>query len=298
MDQKELNITGEKANKMGINKVILLIAPALLLVMSFYTISQLNSEIATYVSTPKYGNSQTRSYTEQEIKVKDGEYEYKYVFKDHKDNLVTWDWSLRKEFVDEMSESFGVPVSDAQAGGSAQDIVNRKMAIKTGLFYEADGKIEPNYKAIADVHNIVASPLYTLSEEYAKEIGGNRLDQIETLLKFCQDMPYREPPENYNGRLIKGVFPPSISLTKGWGDCDTKAMIFASALKNSEVFKLVVIYLPNHVLIGVRGVPRPYQTAVKFRGESYIVCDPSGIKRLRFGERPENAGPIQMIRAI
>lgn len=298
MDQKELNITGEYANKTGINKLILLIAPALLLVLSFYTISQLNSEIANYVSTPKYGNSQARPYTEQVIKVTGDEYEYKYVFKDHNENLVTWNWSLQKGFVDEMSESFGVPESSADGGGSAQDIVNRKMAIKSGLFYETDGKIEPNYKAIADVHNIIASPLYTLSEDYAKEIGGNRMDQIETLLKFCQDMPYREPPESYNGKLIKGVFPPSISLTKGWGDCDTKAMIFASALKNSNVYKLVVIYLPNHVLIGVRGVPRPYQTAVKFRGESFIVCDPSGIKRLRFGERPENAGPIQMIRPI
>jgi hypothetical protein len=267
--------------------------------LCYYSLITLNAQLKNYLTYPKTAQNDSKSYTKQEVKVEGGEYDFKYTFKNHKGDLTNWTWRFKKEYMDDLTNQFGISKEVVESNPTdAQGVFKRKMAITNGLFVELEGKIEPNYHAITDVHNIVAAPLYELAKRDVEDAGGGKSEIIELLLKFCQDLPVKDIPEYYNDRLVQGIFPPSLSLVKGFGDCDTKAMIFASALANDEVFKTVVIYTPNHVLIGVRGVPKPYQTAIKYKGESYIVCQPAGPDRFNFGQRAEDLGAIQMVRGL
>jgi hypothetical protein len=255
--------------------------------------------LAQYITYPKTAHPAETAYARQEIKTEGDQYLFKYVFKNHKEELVTWEWQFKKSFMDELSNQFGIPENIYHMNpGTPQEVTRKKLAIREGLFVEMEGKIEPNYKAVTDIHNIVTAPLYELAKQTANDMGGNRSDQVELLLKFCQDMPIKDIPDKYKGRVIQGLFPPSLSLVSGYGDCDSKAMIFASTLSNDELIKMVVIYLPNHVLIGVRANARPNQASIKFKGEDYIVCQPSGPDRFNVGMRSDKLGPIQMVRAL
>ena len=47
-------------------------------------------------------------------------------------------------------------------------------------------------------------------------------------LAFVQEIPYRKPPDERAGRCTLGFLPPLEALAAGYGDCDTKSLLFAS----------------------------------------------------------------------
>ncbi len=228
----------------------------------------------------------------------DSSYCFQYGFRDHKAKPTIWQWSYNRYLVDSMSNAYGLPKNYFKPYKATASERKKRLRIqKQALFTKIDMYVVPDYNAIVEHHRSFTKPIYdlinlTLGDSATKE------DRLEMMLKFCQDLPYRIPPTEYNNKIIEGLLPPSLSLKLGYGDCDTKAMIFASTLSHSTDYDMLVLTVPNHVLMAVKGIPKPYQEFIEYQGEKYILCQPVGPARLNFGNKGSNYRPSERITPI
>jgi len=87
---------------------------------------------------------------------------------------------------------------------------------------------------------------------------------------------YKIPPTRIGKLSTGGVSPPLITVTQGWGDCDSKTALLASALKNYSHIRMVGVGIPGHYLMAVQGVPYQGDAFVNFDGLPYVLLDPTG----------------------
>jgi hypothetical protein len=167
--------------------------------------------------------------------------------------------------------------------------------ISRGMFKKIRGCIRPYHSKVAVASMPVTYPLYEHLEKTVTQKKLDFRDSIELVMKFCQDIPYGIPPKYYNGRYIGGLFPPPLCLNKKYGDCDTKAVLLASILAFNPKYEIVFIDVPGHLLIGIAGVPRPYDKYVTHLGKDWIYCEPVGPGRIPFGI---SASPYDKIERI
>lgn len=221
-------------------------------------------------------------HTAQHVAREGDKYLFEYTFKDQNEAPWTWSWSYHKAITDLEAGQFGVPpyIYDPYRP-TEQELARRREAIRNGLFRQNGDYVEPDYNAMAGHYMDFAEPLHTLLEQTS---GGRRQDKIETLLKFIQDIPYGIPPDRLPDRVIAGVLPPPQMLLERWGDCDSKAVLFASILAHDPSMRAVFLLVPNHILLAVEGIPRPYQNAIEVRGRTYILAEPVGPGRVDLGD--------------
>jgi hypothetical protein len=77
-----------------------------------------------------------------------------------------------------------------------------------------------------------------------------------------------------NGRSIAGILPTPQIFVEGWADCDSKAVLLAALLVHDPRYRLIFIRLPGHIILGIEGIPRPFQKFVDFQGQRYILVLP------------------------
>jgi hypothetical protein len=87
---------------------------------------------------------------------------------------------------------------------------------------------------------------------------------------------YRVPPKVVAGKDLLGVLPPPMTLSEGWGDCDTKTALLASLLSSWQSVKMVGISIPGHYLMGVQRIPGPRDAYVEVKGLPYVLLEPAG----------------------
>ncbi|MCS6832989.1 MAG: hypothetical protein NZ521_05410, partial [Flammeovirgaceae bacterium] len=149
-----------------------------------------------------------------------------------------------------------------------------------------------------EAHKDFCQRIYALVENHLGRRASFQ-SRIELILRFCQDIPYGIPPMTWNGKIIAGLFTPSILLKEGWGDCDSKAMLFCSILANNPMYEIIGVHVPGHLYLAVKGVPQAYQATITYKGEEYIVCEPVGPARLELGKKSQYyTAPIKKIEEI
>jgi hypothetical protein len=224
------------------------------------------------------------------------EYQYTYNFRDQQGNPATWKWSYDKQKIDELGSQFGVPLDFYEPYIVTDEVLaEREKIMKESLFHEEGDYILPHYPAIVNSHKDFGKKIYDLAEAHLGEKAAFH-SRIELIMRFCQDITYKIPPQKWNNKIISGLFPPSISLKEGWGDCDTKAMILSSILANNPNYEIIAVTVPGHLFLAVKGVPQAYQNTVSYKGEEYIICEPVGPARLELGKKSVYASaPIKRI---
>jgi hypothetical protein len=211
-------------------------------------------------------------------------YQFKYVFRDASEKPVKYEWSANKADIDRRATEFGLPEDFFQRRYDSESAMLK--IVRDGYFKVMDdNKVYPDYARIAKRNRAVATPIYKMLRE---QLGENATisNTIETLLRFCQDVPYLQPPTSYDGKFINGLDTPAKMLLKGKGDCDTKSVLFASTLLHDTRFKMIFVLVanPDHMFMAVRGVPNAYQAGMDYQGEKYIICEPVGEARLKMGQ--------------
>lgn len=240
-----------------------------------------------------YFRTNSRNY--QRYKKKGENYQFEYVYRDFNNHPSGWRWTYSRDVIDDLNSRFGLPEGFFEKRFSS-DAEIRRIA-RAGFFKMEDRVVKPDYSALVKAYLPTMEPVYDI---LIQKLGKNATAEqmIMELARFCQDIPYKLPPELYKGKETNGLFPPYIALLKGWADCDTKCIIYASVLGRDPRFKIVFITGPGHLLLGIRGVPGPYQDYVTFRGEKYILCEPVGPARLNFGEGTDHASPVVEIEPL
>ena len=222
--------------------------------------------------------------TSQKVKSDNLLYTYNYKFLDLKNKAQDWKWTSSKKDSDKMISRFGVPPSIFKPYLLKPDVIKkRKAQIKNGYFRQLGNMIIPYFASIVSYSRPIVS---RLAARVNKTVKAEKLmfrETIELILAFCQDIPYKAPPNKYKGKIISGLFPPPLSLNKGWADCDSKAVLFASIYLSISKSPVVLLESPGHISCGIRGIPGPYDQSVTYRGKKYIIAEPVGPGKLRLG---------------
>ncbi|WP_299457416.1 hypothetical protein [uncultured Microscilla sp.] len=223
----------------------------------------------------------TKERNHQKVDIESDNYVFDYVYRDVANRGTKMKWGNRKLSIDNINNRFGLPHDFFKRSFSSEDEI-REIA-ERGYFKVQNNTASPDYNRMIHISRNITRPIY---EMIMKKVGQDASYQkpIDELLKFCQDIPYKIPADLYNNKQTGGIFPPSLALTKGYADCDTKAVLFASVLLHNPRYKIVFVTIPGHLFLAIKGVPKPYQKYVTYRGEKYILCEPTGPARLAFGK--------------
>ncbi|HEY5907643.1 MAG TPA: hypothetical protein VIZ31_06330 [Vicinamibacteria bacterium] len=115
--------------------------------------------------------------------------------------------------------------------------------------------------------------------------GDSDRRRLGLFLAFLQEIPYEVPPDRYQGREILGLFVPTEVLVGRHGDCDSKAVTFASLWRNFDT-PLLLISLPRHMLLGVAVTPAPGEHYVQVGNRYFVLCEVAGPGKLHPGREP------------
>lgn len=128
-------------------------------------------------------------------------------------------------------------------------------------------------------------PLAAEFDKLATARGYGPEDALGAMLTFVQSaLLYQQPPDEEDGRDVLGFFPAPRALQEGFGDCDTKSALLASILTNFPGIRLIGVHVPRHYLVGIARVPRPGDAFIEYRGEPFVLIEPSGPARLPPGQ--------------
>ena len=187
-------------------------------------------------------------------------------------------------------ESFGIPESWFHIRARSQLELARKesaliaMAAARGILLRSDGnrmRVRVNHswvvgKSTSDLRELAQYlSRITLSHGYRTQ-----RQLLGILASFPQALKF-QAPENIRlsevGERVKtvGVTMPLETLYNGWGDCDTKSLLFASILANFPHQRAVFVMGSGHLFVGVRAVPRLNDHYIDIRGVKYILIEMS-----------------------
>ncbi len=101
---------------------------------------------------------------------------------------------------------------------------------------------------------------------------------LAVMASFCQWMEYKVPASertNEAGETVvtTGVTMPIETLHNGWGDCDSKSLLFASLLANVPKQRVVFLTGSGHLFVGVRATPRKSDHFIELQGAKYILIE-------------------------
>lgn len=123
-----------------------------------------------------------------------------------------------------------------------------------------------------------------LAREFDRLVTARKYGPDETLgamLTFVQSaLPYERPPKQEGERDILGFYPPPRTLEAGFGDCDSKSALLAAILTNFPGTRMIGVHVPRHYLVGIARVPRAGDAFIEYRGEPFVLMEPSGPGRL------------------
>ncbi|MCY7294258.1 hypothetical protein [Alteromonas sp. a30] len=99
---------------------------------------------------------------------------------------------------------------------------------------------------------------------------------VNLLLGWLQSIPY-DPLEDRLTSNGSGFLPPAQVITGNLGDCDSKTVLAASLMRSLlPNLSMVIIYLPNHALLGAALPHREDEKFINLDGLDYLLMEPTG----------------------
>lgn|GEM_PF-4258272 len=92
-------------------------------------------------------------------------------------------------------------------------------------------------------------------------------------LAFVQQIEYKKPPDLRAGSCILQFYPPVEALNARYGDCDTKAILFASMVDNGNGPEVIALRGPDHVIAAVECKPDTPGYVIRVFNKSFLLCE-------------------------
>ncbi|MDH7515433.1 MAG: hypothetical protein QHI48_06150 [Bacteroidota bacterium] len=223
-------------------------------------------------------------------RVEGGDFIVEYTFRDHREKTRKAVLRFDAEQMLRDIDRFGIPSAWL---GYLSERERRRMrrSLEDGFFRQEGWTIVIDYPAAVafyapDYGRPIAEQIVTT---LASEGCDTRMDRIEFAMKFVQDIPYGIPVFSDRRKEMGGAMPPPLTLRAGFGDCDTKSMLFASIMCYLvPATDIVLLKTRDHVLSAVRSAEPPAGRArtwyLEFEGFRYYLAETAGPARLGFGE--------------
>ncbi|MBF25515.1 MAG: hypothetical protein CMP49_03235 [Flavobacteriales bacterium] len=250
------------------------------------------------------------NHVEIKTHISGGNYIFNYTYKDHFGQINHMNLSFNKNQTDQAINKLGIPYSlfdKYTFSGYSKEEVDRKKAIRQqevdsiclyGLFVDRDDVLELDYNLIVSFYKpffkIIANDLI---EVLKKNNNDSKKNRIEITMKFIQDIPYGRPKRNKK-KFKNGCFAPLEVLVKGYGDCDSKSLLFACILSHMiDSNDIVFVIEPDHLLAAVYYNESMTRDSRYFysNGKRYYLCEVVGPARLDFGEEGKRRNGRKLI---
>lgn len=218
-------------------------------------------------------------------------YTINYTFKDHYNNLQNFTLKLPAGYTNNEIGVFGVPqwLFDPYVDNDHNRNIRTK-ALAEGMFTLSGKMIEVDKSAVLKRYaETFCKPIAELIVRSLEEYGRDtRRDRIEFAIRFVQDIPYGIPAFSDKQRHFGGVSPPPGVLVNGYGDCDSKVLLFAGILIYLiPADEFIFLNQAEHVLSAVMEKPAEGLTFVKFDAEEYLIAETAGPGKRLLGEPGE-----------
>ncbi|NTW32936.1 MAG: hypothetical protein HGB12_09960 [Bacteroidetes bacterium] len=221
-----------------------------------------------------------------------GKFKISYTFKDDKDimrNFCIY-YNYKKTIKD--IARFGIPKSFYENTSLTQQVSkSREKIIKKGFYKQTGNILKPDRSAIVSFYRpycrAIAGGIINI---LLNENRDNRLSRIEMAMKFVQDIPYGIPEIKDSTWEVYGIYTPPEVLTRMYGDCDSKAILFATILSYLIDIKDVLFLYQgrDHALLAIKGIPNATQKYIEVDKVKYLIADVTGPARLSLGDDGNN----------
>ncbi|QDG36773.1 hypothetical protein FJN13_02445 [Alteromonas mediterranea] len=151
-----------------------------------------------------------------------------------------------------------------------------------------------NQKAIKPDHTRYATesvkPLVAASQAFYEKVNAQSDSRayFSLILSWLQSIPY----DTLEDRVVSngsGYAPPINVLMQNVGDCDSKAVLASSMVRAFlPSTKMIMVFLPNHALLGIALTPMVGDRTIVHDGETYVLYDPTGPALIPFGQVSED----------
>lgn len=108
--------------------------------------------------------------------------------------------------------------------------------------------IAVDYKALVRENRVRLAPL---AAEFKRICGPNKKALLDAVLSFVQSIPSRPQPPAEGDKYTAGLAVPLRVLADDSGDCDSKAVLFASLWTGLCRHRTILVSVPDHMLVGV-----------------------------------------------
>ncbi len=139
------------------------------------------------------------------------------------------------------------------------------------------GKLFPDYQLIVKNNRPRINEIIEALMKTKKKI--TLFQFLEVNLSFIQEIEYGIPPLKEGNKIILGFWPPLKVFANNLGDCDSKAIAFATLWTSYRKFPLILIMIPNHMFIGV-AVPSTTGQEFVINGLRYTLFEVTGKEKI------------------
>jgi len=232
---------------------------------------------------------QKNSHVFYKVKKDNENYLIEFKFMDHIGKLNTMELNLNIDNANKDIKKFGLPKNFMKPYKVTPEVQDRRAKqLKDGLFKLSGNTVEIDYSAVVNYYApVYCKPIANSLIQNLRSMGlDTRHHRIEIAMKFVQDIPYAIP-ETYEGKKYTGgAISPAEILVEGYGDCDSKTMLFVGILSymvNPD--DIIFVGVPDHMLSAIKNEPVPGGVYFKYKGDKYYLAETAGPARYAFGEQ-------------
>lgn len=184
------------------------------------------------------------------------------------------------------AEIEGIIRASRKAWESSQRRIAPRLKKEMQGFLEARGMVMTPQGIAVDYRELVRDNrvrLAPLAAEFKKSCGPNKKRLLEAVLSFVQSIPSRPRPPVEEDKYTAGMAVPLRVLADDSGDCDSKAVLFASLWTSLCRHRTILITVREHMLVGV-AAPFASGSTLEFDSLRYVLLEVNCGGRLLPGE--------------
>lgn len=106
----------------------------------------------------------------------------------------------------------------------------------------------------------------------------SKRELVGAFASFVQSLEYRIPPDNRindEGEeiLTVGAMMPLETLSKQWGDCDSKSLLFAALVRSIDLIDVTFIVMEDHLFAAVQLVPFKNDHKIRHKASEWVLVE-------------------------
>ncbi|GEM_PF-1666908 len=215
-----------------------------------------------------------------------GDFVILYRFIDHYGNPQIFQLNYPAEHTVSAINHYGIPQS-MFATYDRREAALRQEIIRRGFFKTQGNVITIDRDALIEYYSYdfcrpIARNIVSALKKYGRD---TRRDRIEMTMKFVQNIPYAVPNFDDNQWYYGGYIPPPMVMLCMRGDCDSKAVLFASILVHLIDANDIIFLRTNNHLLSAVAAHETHGIYMSHAGRRYYLAETAGPALFSLGQR-------------